>query len=87
MSETVLGPGDRPWAEREYGRIRINESLAGELLLILTEQLDNLHVIRDQIKENERGLTEINRRIRRTATIRTLLHGMMHEKGWCACAE
>jgi hypothetical protein len=87
VSEPVLGPDDRPWAAREYGRIRVNESLAGELLQILTETLDNLHEVRISLKETERGLTEINRRIRRAGVLRNLLHGMMHEKGWCACAE
>lgn len=88
MNDPVtVGPEDRPWAAREYGRIRVNESLAGELLLCLTEQLDNLHAVRIQMKESERGLTEINRRIRRTGVLRSLLHGMMHEKGWCSCGE
>lgn len=88
MSEPViLGPDDRPWATREYGRIRVNEALAGELLLCLTEQLDTLHTVRLDHKEKGRGLTEINRRIRRTGILRALTHGMMHEKGWCTCAE
>ena len=76
---------DRPWATREYGRLRLNEGYADELLAVLTNQLDDLHSNRLVMKESGRSVTEINRRIRRISGIRSLLHGMMHEKGWCAC--
>lgn len=67
--------------------MRVNEALAGEMMLIFTETLDLLHERRMSLKEDGMPATEINRRIRRTSVLRNLLHGMMHEKGWCSCDE
>jgi len=76
---------DRPYATREYGRIRLTESLAGEMWAMLHEQLDYLYETKAEDRAEGLPVTEINRRIRRTVSIRVLLHGMMHEKEWCAC--
>jgi hypothetical protein len=76
---------DRPYATREYGRVRLTESLAGELWAILHEQIDYLYEVKAADKADGLPVTETNRRIRRTVSIRGLLHGMMHEKEWCEC--
>lgn len=76
---------DRPYATREYGRIRLTESLAGEMWAMIHEQLDYLYEVKADDKLDGLPVTETNRRIRRTVSIRGLLHGMMHEKEWCAC--
>jgi len=76
---------DRPWSHREYGRVRLTESLANELWTILNEQIDYLYDVKADDKEEGLPVTETNRRIRRTVSIRGLLHGMMHEKEWCSC--
>lgn len=82
----MTGPApDRPWASREYGRIRLTESLASELWKTLNEQLDYLYETKADLKADGLSVTETNRRIRRTVSVRGLLHGMMHEKEWCAC--
>jgi hypothetical protein len=83
MTETVIP--DRPWDTREYGRLRLNEVFAGELLQVLADSLDDLHAIRQELQLAGKSVTTINRRIRRISTIRELLHGMMHEKNWCNC--
>lgn len=76
---------DRPWSSREYGRVRLNEGLAGELMDILTSTIDGLHEDRILDKGLGRQVTDVNRRIRRVSQIRHMTHNMMHEKGWCAC--
>jgi uncharacterized alpha-E superfamily protein len=86
MSEPVtLGPEDRPWAAREYGRVRLTESLTNEMWLMIGEQLEYLYETKADDKAEGLQVTEINRRIRRTLSIRGLVHGMMHEKEWCTC--
>lgn len=76
---------DRPWDTREYGRLRLNQAFANDLEDLLIAELDRLHAQRALKKEIGVSVTPLNRKIRRVNMIKELLHGMMHEKGWCEC--
>lgn len=77
--------GDRPFDQRPYGRLRLTEPMANQLLGILQNEIKLLRVERRRLID--RGVSpeliaEVEEDLKLTRKIDENLTGMMAEKGW-----
>lgn len=71
--------GDRPFDQRPYGRVRLNEAMAHELERLCRTEIDRLL----DLKAGGRGLDELNdHSLRNVRKILNNVIGMKEEKGW-----
>ncbi len=75
--------GDRPFADRPYGRLRMNEAMAQKLRQMLLTEVDDLRKQRWLINNgNDGNLRAVDHDLKNTRKLLENLEGMMREKEW-----
>jgi hypothetical protein len=88
MSEpTTQYPPDRPWVGRGYGRLRVDEPHAKDLLGIVNDELGRWIAAHKEAKLNGRDANAAKFAMRRASRLRDGVKAIIVEQGWASADD